>query len=421
MTNVCVKTFGCSLNHADSERMIGSLLEYGYAIIENEREADIVVINSCAVKGPTESKLLTLLKKLKQQKKPVVVGGCMAQSMPEKFEGYTLIGTDQVDRVGEAVYHTLRGEHSHKLEEQGKNKLSLPSVRQNPFIEIIPISTGCLDACTYCITKKARGNFQSYPLKDIMQKIREAKHDGVKEIFLTSPDNGCWGKDRKQSLPYLMQQICTIKGDHMFRIGMANPNHIIRFLPELIAAFKHPQVYKFLHIPIQAGSNQVLKQMRRRYTVEQYRQIVEEFKRQIPEMTIATDIIVGYPTETPEQFEETLQLIRETQPDICNISRFWPRNHTAAASLPELPGDEMKRRAIAAMRTFREYATKENTAWLGWQGDVRITEVGKNGTMIARNHAYKQVILPKGNLGKLMNAKVVDVKAHYLLGEIVAA
>jgi len=205
----------------------------------------------------------------------------------------------------------------------------------------------------------------------------------------------------------------------MVRVGMANPHHILPQLDALITAFKHPRVYKFLHIPIQAGNNIVLKDMRRRYMAEDYEHIVSRFRKEIPEMTIATDIIVGYPTESDVQFNDTLKVIRDSEPDVCNISRFWPRDHTPAAKLKELPGDVVKDRAIKTNQTFLWTAKKHAEKWKNWEGKVRIVEEGKQNTMVARNFAYKHIILKEGKLGDVVKVKVTQVHPYHLFADTI--
>jgi len=420
MEKIYVRTFGCSLNFADTERIKASLKEKGFELTNSTEEASLIVLNSCAVKGPTESKFFTLLDKLNQQHKKVVIAGCIPQAIPEKLAEYSKIGTDQLEAIGEVAEETLSGNTVSMLVKEKKNKLKLSRVRQNPLLEIIPISTGCLGACTFCITKKARGVFCSNPAEDIIECIENAVKEGVKEIYLTSQDNGCWGFDNDTNLAELLEKICKIEGDFMIRVGMANPDHILKILNKLIAAFKHPKIYKFLHVPVQTGNNYVLEDMKRGYHVEDYYHIVDAFKKEIPDITISTDIIVGYPTETDAFFKDTIKLIKETKPDIINLSRFWPRPHTPAADLKELLGGIVKQRAIETMNTFSWTAFEHNRRWKGWEGKILITEKGKDDSFIGRNFTYKQIIVrEKVEIGKQYNVKVTNTTKHDLRAKLI--
>jgi len=429
MEKICVKTFGCSLNQADSDRIIANLLERGFIIVDNTDDAELVILNSCAVKGPTESKFFTLIDKLKKDGKKLVVAGCISQAMPEKLEDCSKIGTSQLDSISDVVDETLNGNIVSVLVKENKNKILMPSKRQNPLVEIIPISSGCLNNCTYCITKLARGGLYSYPIEDIVARAKKAISEGVKEIFLTSPDNGCYGfdfidnKDRKINLSTLVRKVAELDGHFYIRIGMANPNHIMKIIDEFIDVLKLDKVYKFAHIPVQSGDNFVLEDMKREYSIEDYYYIVNKIKKAIPDITIATDIIVGYPTESEVAYQNTLTMIKDTKPNVANISRFWPRPHTPAAELKEIPGGEVKDRTITIKRSFEWESRRENQKWIGWEGVVLVTEEGKMGSFISRNMSYKPVIIIVDKVfvqvGEKYKVKVYEVTEHYLRAKLV--
>ena len=192
---------------------------------------------------------------------------------------------------------------------------------------------------------------------------------------------------------------------------MLNPNHVIEFLDELIEIYKSDKIFKFLHIPVQSGNNEILKAMKRKYTVEQFKEIIDKFKKEIPEITIATDIICGFPGETEEQFYDSLELIKQIKPSVLNISRFWPRPKTKAAEMEnQIHSKETKKRSTLMTDIFHNIARMQNERWLGWQGDVLIDEKGKDETWIGRNFAYKPVIV-EGNykLGDIVNVKIKKV------------
>ena len=217
-------------------------------------------------------------------------------------------------------------------------------MRLKSTIEIVPISQGCLSYCSFCKTKHARGNLFSYSEKDIVRHISNAVKNGAKEIWLTSQDSSAYGLDISTNLARLLKRIVSIPRDFKLRVGMANPDYFKLFLDDFIEVLKNEKIFKFVHIPVQSGNNQVLKDMKRNYTVEDYKQIIDKIKKEIPSVTISTDIICGFPTETKEQFNDTLNLVKEIKPDIINIPRFWPRPGTVAARLKQIDGGEIKRR-----------------------------------------------------------------------------
>lgn len=422
MPKVHFITQGCSANHADSEIMAGLLHRDGHVLVKNSDEADLVVFNTCTVKGPTESFFKKKLHELQHAGKTVIVAGCIPQSERnlDQFQHISVIGTYQLGKITEVADQTLAGNTVHVLSRTNENRLNLPKIRKNAFIEIVPISQGCLGSCTFCKTKQARGGLYSYPAHDIVRHISTAVREGAKEIWLTSQDDGAYGLDIGTTLAELLRQVVAIPRDFKVRVGMANPDFIKEMYVDLIPLLKHEKVYKFLHIPLQSGSDDVLKAMRRQYTVADYKNIVHACKQAIPEITISTDIICGFPTETQEQFLQTLKLIEQTKPDMINISKFWPRPGTHAASLPQLPGEIIKQRSREVSLLFQRIAQENNEQWIGWEGPVLVTEQGRFGTLIGKNHSYKQVVLTEQvPLGSMVHVRITHAKPFDLRGEVV--
>ncbi len=413
MEKIYFETYGCALNQADTETMMGILKKANYEITSSIKNSDLIIINTCTVKGPTDNKLLKRLKKL--PKKPTIIAGCFAQTQYNKLKGYSLLGTHQIPLIAEVVEETLNKNNIIALTENKQDLLEFPRIKTNKFIEIVPISSGCLGNCTYCLTKQARGELFSYKKDLIIKRIILAVKQGAKEIWLTSQDVGAYGLDKNSSLPKLLKEIIKIPGKFKIRLGMANPNHIINYLPELIEIFKSPKLYKFLHIPVQSGNNQVLKNMNRKYTAEDFKKIIQTLKKTIPNITITTDIICGFPGETDSQFQDTLTLIRETKPDNVNISKFWKRPNTKAAKMKQTPGEKIKERSRKMTSAFEWNSYQNNKKWLDWQGSVLISEKGKDNTFIARNNCYKQIIL-QGNyqLGQIIKVKIIKNTIHDL-------
>lgn len=422
---IYVQTYGCSFNVSDSETMMGLLQEAGHSIVKEMEQADLLIINTCTVKGPSESKFFTRLSKIKTLGKHLVIAGCIAQTDPKALQPYSTIGTDCVEDIVEVVEETAKGHIVRMAKRHNSQRLNLPKVRVNPVVEIIPICKGCLGECTYCKTVQARGRLYSFAPEAIVERVKEAVRDGAKEIWLTSQDDGAYGKDIGTNLVELLRAVVKVRGDFKVRVGMANPNHIIKMVDELIEIFQHKKIYKFLHLPVQAGSNSVLAKMKREYTIEEYTTIVEKFRQAIPEITIATDIIVAFPGETDEDYEKTLQLIRETKPNVMNLSRYWKRSGTLASKMKQVHGSISTARAKKCMQLFESIAKEQNQQWKDWQGEVLISEVGKNiGDYVGRNAAYKPVILQHAGkrdlLGKQVNVKIDSTTRFDLRGNILS-
>ena len=281
------------------------------------------MINSCTVKNPSQEKFINLVAQAQSDGKPVVVSGCVPQGDRnlKGLESVSILGVTQIDRVVEVMEESLKGHTVRLLAKKELPVLDLPKIRKNKLVEIIPLSTGCLGSCTYCKTRHARGRLGSYDPNAIVERARIAISEGVMEIWLTSEDTGAYGRDIGTNLPTLLKSIVKIMPDHtMLRLGMTNPPYILEHLQAMADIMKHPRVYEFLHVPVQSGSNSILDKMNREYTSEEFNEVCDFLKEEMPTMTLATDIICGFPTETAEDHEETCALVRRHQFPVLNIS-----------------------------------------------------------------------------------------------------
>jgi len=415
MTNIYIQTQGCSLNHSDSEVMAGILKKSKFNIVDKPEQSDLIIFNSCIVKRPTEIAFYKQLEEFQKLKKPIIIAGCIPQVKPKKLRDFSLIGVDQINSIVEVVEETLNNNIVKLLARENNKRLNLPKIRKNKIIEIIPICKGCLGECAYCTVKNARGKLISYKSDEILEQALAAVNQGAKELWITAQDTGAYGKDIETNLPKLITKLTKIPGNFKIRVGMMNPNHALTYLDELIEVYKNEKVFKFLHLPVQSGNNDILKLMKRKYTVEEFKQIIKKVREQIPDITIATDIICGFPTETEEQFKDSIRLIEEINPNVINISRFWPRPFTEAEKMEQIHPKETKERSRALTTAFEWTAFKNNKKWIGWEGEVIIDEIGKDNTWVGRNFAYRPIII-KGdyNLGDKVKVKVKEVTIHDL-------
>jgi len=416
MEKIYFETYGCALNFADTETMMGLLKKEGYEITSNIEEANLIIINSCTVKGPTDNNLKKRLKELPN--KPIIIAGCLPQAQYGKLKElkkYSLIGPHQLKRIGTVVEETLNNNTVILLAEEKHDNLKMPHIRKNDSIEIIPISSGCKGDCTYCITKKARGDLISYKPELILERAQKAITQGIKEIWITSQDAGAYGLDIKTTLPKLLKKLIEIPGNYKIRLGIANPNHIIKYLDELIEIFQSDKMFKFLHIPLQSGNDEVLKRMNRYYNVKDWIEIIKRFREKMPKITIRTDIICGFPGETDNQFRDTVYLIEKYEIPIVHISKFWKRPGTKAARMKQTLPFNIKKRYAWLTNSFNWVAFQQNRRWLNWSGPIIINEKGKDDTWIGKNDYYKQIIV-KGNykLGQTINVKVFNTTTHDL-------
>jgi len=350
---IYIQTYGCTANQAESEIMAGLLQEAGHQIV-SENEADVIIINSCHVKHTTEQKILAKISKIR---KPLIVAGCMPEVYSEKIlaanPNASLLGTHQIAKVVGVAEDLLNGKTRIVTGPSGKEKLGFPRVRKDKNIARIQIADGCLGNCTFCATRLAKGKLFSYRPSSIIKEICSALKEGCKEIWLTAQDTGAYGKDIGVNLPMLLSLLPS--GNYKLRVGMMNPNHVLPMLDELIQAYKDPKIIKFLHIPVQSGDNEILRAMRRNYTVEDFEHIINKFRKEFPQIKIWTDIIIGYPGETEEQFQRTLSLLKRVRPDKVNISRYTKRDKTPAAKLKQLDTKETKRRSKIAADLIKNF------------------------------------------------------------------
>ena len=423
MANVHFSTQGCSSNVRESEIMMGLLDSSGHQIVNEENDSDINVVNICTVKGDTTAlREIKRLKKLDPEKK-LIVAGCITESIVPKIreidEKISFVNTHNLGKITSVVENSANGTVLHLLDKKYKQKVNLPSVRKNPVVGIVPILNGCNYFCTFCSTKLVKGKLFSYPMDAIRQDVKEHLKAGCKEIWITSNDTGAYMVEQggKQKLNELLDQILSIPLDFKVRVGMMNPGNTISILDELIRIYKHPKMFKFLHIPLQSGSDEVLKLMNRRYSVEDFIKIVKAFKAEIPEITISTDMIVGFPSETEAQFDESLKILKRVRPDVVNLSRYASREGTMAAKMKQLATNTLKERSKIMTKVYRETAAENNKRWIGWKGKILIDEKGKNDSWVGRNYCYKPVIV-KGDfkLGDEIDVRIHDATSFDLRG-----
>jgi len=439
-TTIYIKTFGCSLNHSDSEVMSGLLKDAGYDVItdyidetnksiSSQANIGIVIINSCTVKNLAESKFFKELRKWKSRDVKILVAGCITQAEPgllqKELSAVSVIGTRRISNVVDIVNKLVSGRIVHDISNDLNERLNLPKIRRTEIIEILPISEGCMSQCAFCKTKLARGELLSYPKEKIIAQFKSAVLEGCKEFWITSQDNGCYGFDiyrkDKYFLPQLLNDLLSIDGDFRIRLGMSNPDHIDRIKDDLVETFKHPKMFKFLHVPVQSGNDAVLRNMKRSYTIKEFHNIITLFRKKIPGITISTDIIVGFPGESNAEFNDTLKFLKDVKFDVLNFSKFSMRKGTAAQKMKQLPGKLVKDRTEVLKKLFIELFAVQNNVWLHRECSILIDEYAKNGELIGRNDYYKQIMIKdasgKIKIGDFVKVKIVQMKDYVLIGE----
>ena len=421
MAKIWVEAYGCSASFSDSEMISGLIANGGHTLAENPEDSDLSVIVTCSVKDATASKMIHRIKE--SNSKPLVVAGCLPKAEKqtvEKFaENASLLGPNSIGKTLQVIQSTLNGNKLIALDDSDISKVGLPKIRLNSAVGIVEIASGCMSECTFCQTKLAKGDLQSYRIGDIVRQVKTEITEGCSEVWLTSTDNGCYGLDIDTDLPELINTVAEIPEKFFVRIGMMNPMYMPRIKNNLLKSFDNSKVFKFLHVPVQSGSDKVLNDMKRGHTAETFRDVVQKFREKFEKFTISTDIIVGFPTETEEDFEKTVKLLDETRPDIINLSRYSQRPGTDAAEMIQIDVSEVKRRSKITYELISKISKENNQKWLGWKGEVLFDEEFENQVR-GRNFAYKPIFVDEEpKIGEISSVEITDATNHSLIGRII--
>ncbi len=420
---IFVKTFGCTLNQADGELIATLAKQKGYSIVDSEGRAQAVIVNSCGVKPATEEKIIAYIQKIAKTKpkKKIVVCGCLPainfKRVKTAFPQAFIFGAASPEKVVAALASNAKPVVDLKGSEATTIKCRANTKIRHNLVARIPIAYGCRGACAFCGTRAARGQLASVPLRSIVKEVRRAAAQGALELRLTAQDAGCWGFDfkPKKTLVDLLKSVNSLKGDFLCRVGMMNPEHAAKMMPELAKQIGGPRFFKFVHLPLQSGSDKVLKAMNRAYTVKQFKLLVRDFRRALPDLMIATDVIVGFPTETEADFKKTLKVMREIKFDLVNVSKYGHRPTAPASRLKALPDGLVKKRAIEALALAREIAAQRNQRFVGRYLDVRFAEGAAKGGVLGRSPEYAPVISKRNaKLGEIRRVKIIGASAAWL-------
>ncbi len=420
MAKIWVEAYGCSASFADSEMISGLIVNGGHTLARNSSESDLNLIVTCSVKDATANKMIYRIKKLKT--KPLVVAGCLPKAEKttvEKFsENASMLGPNSLGKTIQVIESTLKGKKTVALEDTDLSKVGLPKVRLNPTVGIIEIANGCKSECTFCQTKLSKGDLNSYRIGDIVRQVDKEIKEGCKEVWLSSTDNGCYGFDIDTDLPTLIDSVSGIPNYFKIRVGMMNPMYMHRIRDGLLKSFENDKVFKFLHVPVQSGSDKVLNEMKRGHTAKTFMDVVSRFRSKFPNFTISTDIIVGFPSESEADFAETIELLEKTRPDIINLSKYSQRPGTEAATWKQVDVLEVRRRSKKVFELSRKISYENNKKWIGWNGDVLFDERNEENIK-GRNFAYKPIFVKDYvEIGEIHKVTVTDVTDHSLFGTI---
>ncbi len=421
---ILAETYGCTMNHSDTEQMLGRLKEAGHTIVEEVEESDLIIVNTCAVTRTTLNKVVYRLEELsKKEGKKVLVAGCLPLIDIEKVDNIGefsgIISCLAIDEIVDMVEKISKGEKNiRKLEGETEKGLS-PRFRKDEVSAPISIAEGCTSNCAYCCVKNARGNLRSFDPDEIYNQVKDEVENGRKQVYITTQDTGAYGLDLKEKtrLPDLLDKLVEIPKEFRIRVGMMNPNNAKNITSSLLDSYENEKIYNFLHIPVQSGSDRILKKMKRSYKVDDYLKLVNKFREKFPDIQIATDIIVGFPSETKEEFQKSMDLLRKSEPDKVNITRFTPMPNTKAEKMDQIDSQEKKRRSKRMTKLVQKISSGKNQKHIGDVKKGLVIEKGEKGGYKARIQNYKLAIIDKATPGEFVNIEITDSQTTYLEGK----
>lgn len=410
---VVVEAYGCTMSMGEGRRFKRELASLGHEIVDRVDEADLAVLNTCTVIQATENRMVSRIRTLSNLGKKLVVAGCLAA-----------VQTQRIDDVApEAVIIPFSDYDDFKtiIEKHfGRGDSCIPPADEG-VIGILPIAQGCLGGCSYCITRIARGHLRSLHPAELREQTETMLQKGIKELQVTGQDTAAYGRDIGTDLSTLVSSLAVIHGDFRIRVGMMNPDTLRGIIDQYIPAWNDPKVFKFLHLPVQSGSDTLLGSMGRRYSIRDFLGLVDSFRRSCPEMTLSTDVIVGFPGESDDDHRLTRELLESVKPNIVNITRFSPRPGTKAFTMDQkVPGWKAKERSRELTTLRFEIAEKINESLIGKKELILVTEEGKNGSVIGRTDSYKPVVVKEElPLGEYVMVEITEAAPTHLFGDMV--
>ena len=432
-----VKTYGCQMNEHDSEMISAILEDMGYTKANDYNDADLIILNTCAIRENAHNKtfgMLGRIKHLKQTKKDLLVGlaGCMSQEesvVDEIISKYKwmdfVFGTHNIHKLPEILKEHMR---TKKLEvnvwsNEGNVIEGIPSKRDSKYKAWVNIMYGCDKFCTYCIVPYTRGKQRSRLPLDIIEEVKKLKLEGYKEVTLLGQNVNAYGKDFKD-MDYKMENLLedvAKTGIERVRFVTSHPWDFTDSMIDVIA--KYDNICNYIHLPVQSGSSRILKLMGRRYTKESYIELYNKIRNKVKNCSITTDIIVGFPGETKEDFEETLSLARECKFDSAFTFIYSPREGTPAAKMKDdVSLEEKEQRLHELNEVINKYALEENEKLVGKVVPVLIEgESQKDNSLVAGYTDTMKLVnvkADKSSIGKIINVKITDAKTWSLDGEI---
>jgi threonylcarbamoyladenosine tRNA methylthiotransferase CDKAL1 len=406
---ILIEAYGCSMNRGEAAEFKDAAVSAGHSIVRSESEADAAVIFTCGVIETTERRMLRRIRELSRLD-PLLICGCLG-----------VISPDKIATVAPYAIIFRPTEHQNALDRiQDAGGGAGTASPEHLGIGILPIASGCIGECSYCVTRLARGDLRSRPLNELVDRASALVVNGAVELQVCAQDTAIYGKDSGTDLGTLISAIAELDGKYMMRIGMMNPKNALADVDAILALYENERVFKFLHLPVQSGSDAVLNRMRRGYAVKDFFAVLEAFRSRFPESTVSTDIITGFPAETDDEHAETVDLIRKVEPDIVNVTRFSPRPRTPASSMREqVPSGISKDRSRMLTDLRFDVLSKKFEKRVGMTVNALSTEHRQPGTTFLRSRDYWPVVIKEHlPLGGWYNIRITGAEKTHLVGAL---
>lgn len=430
-----IESYGCQMNSHDSEKLAGMLESAGYSKALNKLEADIILFNTCCVREHAELRVfgnIGALKKLKDEKPSLIIAvcGCMMQQeevankLYKRFPYVDLVfGTHELAKFPKLLEAVVNGNRTFCIDGVDDVPEGLPIVRDSNFSTCVTIMYGCNNFCTYCIVPYVRGRERSRKPDDILNEVRGLAASGYKEVMLLGQNvNSYWHEETKTDFPKLLKQVNAVDGIERVRFMTSHPKDLSN---ELIGTMAESEkVCHHIHLPVQSGSDRILELMNRRYNRDRYLSLVSKLRAAIPDIEITTDIIVGFPGETDEDFDETISLVNEVGFSAAYTFMYSPRKGTKAAAMEEQVSSEIKKQRLAKLNSvISEVLKASNQRYVGSQGKILVEGVDNREAPMAfgKLSSFKMVYFPcdKNLIGQICEVRIIRAENNSLIGKLI--
>ena len=426
-------TLGCQMNKADSERVASFLEERAFVLLPSFKEANLIILTTCGVRQSAEDRVYGLVNQIRKanSEAAVVITGCLAKrkDVMRRLKGQV----DLFMPINELpnIFELLKNSDAKKVLSadevrtiDGEKYLSIKPKYHSPFTAFVPVGNGCDNFCAYCVVPYARGREVYRPLNEVVSEVKKLLADGYKEIVLIAQNVNSY-RDGEKTFPELLKKVLALPGEFWVRFSSSHPKDLS---DELIALFAEPKMCPHLHLAMQSGDNEILSIMNRKYTIEHFRELIEKARIARPGIAVTTDVIVGFPGETEEQFENSVKVFKELEFDLAYVSQYSPRPGTVSALMTDdVSKKEKDRRDKILVKILEETGLKKNQEYLGKEVIVLIDGINKKGKYYGKTASFKNVWLtvpenvsPNSLVGNFIKVKIIGVTDSGLEGELVS-